>query len=192
MTEAEWLASADPRAMLRFLCGKASDRKLRLFAVALLQAGPPGSDREYLRRLEIAARFADGLIPRKVLRKHWPTAGRQASWPERASEWSQAVLAGELGPRPHVASVVSVSRLLLRDIFGNPFRRATVLPSWRTATVTALAEASYAERGIDRLPILGDALEDAGCTDTAILDHLRGPGPHVRGCWALDLLLGKQ
>jgi hypothetical protein len=54
-----------------------------------------------------------------------------------------------------------------------------------------MAQAIYNERGFDRLPILGDALEDAGCTDRDILDHCRGPGPHVRGCWAVDLLLGK-
>jgi hypothetical protein len=86
---------------------------------------------------------------------------------------------------------------LLRDIFGNPFRPATVDVSWRAwnhDTVTNLAYAVYEERAFDRdhMNILADALEEAGCSDRAILDHLRGPGPHVRGCFAVDLLLGKE
>ena len=60
-----------------------------------------------------------------------------------------------------------------------------------TPTVVQLAQSIYDDRAFDRLPILADALEEAGCTDAAILDHCRGPGPHVRGCWAVDLLLGK-
>jgi hypothetical protein len=55
-----------------------------------------------------------------------------------------------------------------------------------------LAQGIYDERAFERLPILADALEDAGCTDAAILVHCRGPGPHVRGCWVVDLILGKQ
>jgi hypothetical protein len=81
---------------------------------------------------------------------------------------------------------------LLRCIFGNPFRRAAIGAGWRTATVLALARSIYADRAFDQLPILADALEDTGCTDADLLGHLRGPGPHVRGCWALDLLLGKE
>jgi hypothetical protein len=80
---------------------------------------------------------------------------------------------------------------LLRCVVGNPFRPVAADPAWRTSTVVALAEAVYADRAWDRLPILADALEDAGCTDPAVLGHLRGPGPHARGCWAVDLLLGK-
>jgi hypothetical protein len=84
---------------------------------------------------------------------------------------------------------------LLRDIFGNPFRAVLVAPawlSWNGETVLRLAESIYQERAFERLPILADALEDAGCTDSAILEHCRGPEPHVRGCWAIDLLLGKR
>jgi hypothetical protein len=81
---------------------------------------------------------------------------------------------------------------LLRDIFGNPFRPVTVDPSWRTATVTSLATVIYEERAVDRLPILADALEDAGCDNPDILNHCRQPGHHVRGCWALDLVLNKK
>lgn len=82
--------------------------------------------------------------------------------------------------------------ILLRDIFGNPIRYVTIDPSWRTSTVTALTQAIYADRASDLMPILADALEDAGCTHQAILGHCRGPGPHVRGCWVVDLILGKE
>jgi hypothetical protein len=88
---------------------------------------------------------------------------------------------------------------LLRDIFGNPFRPVSFDPAWRTTTVLALAQAAYQERSlpagtldVTRLAILADALEDAGCTDADILSHCRNPGPHVRGCWVVDLVLAKQ
>jgi hypothetical protein len=80
----------------------------------------------------------------------------------------------------------------LRDIFANPFRPAAFDPAWRTPIVRRLAEAIYDERAFDRLPILADALEEAGCANADILSHLRGPGPHVQGCWVLDLVLGKE
>jgi hypothetical protein len=81
---------------------------------------------------------------------------------------------------------------LLRCIFGNPFRPVTFAPAWRTETVVALAAGIYAERAFDRLPILADALEEAGCDHAEVLAHCRGPGPHVRGCWVVDAVLGKQ
>ena len=81
---------------------------------------------------------------------------------------------------------------LLRDIFGNPFRPSTVETRWFTSTSTSIAKGIYADRVFDRLPILGDALEEAGCTDAEILAHCRGPGPHVRGCWVVDLLLAAK
>jgi hypothetical protein len=81
----------------------------------------------------------------------------------------------------------------IRDIFGNPFRPVTFDPEWRTTTALALAQGIYDERAFDRLPILADALQDAGCDNDDILNHLRATSlPHVRGCWALDLVLGKE
>jgi hypothetical protein len=80
---------------------------------------------------------------------------------------------------------------LVRDVFGNPFRPVNTVPAWLTSTVVELARGIYEERAFDRLPILADALQDAGCDSTDILDHCRGPGPHVRGCWVVDLVLGK-
>ncbi len=80
----------------------------------------------------------------------------------------------------------------LRCIFGNPFRPVSVEPSWLTSTVTALAEGIYAERAFDRMPILADALEEAGCDHADILNHCRELGEHVRGCWVVDLLTGRK
>jgi hypothetical protein len=85
---------------------------------------------------------------------------------------------------------------LVRDLFGNPFRPAPFPdPSWlawQDGAVVKLAQAAYADRAIDRLPVLADALEEADCHDPDILAHCREPGPHVRGCWVVDLLLGKE
>ena len=79
---------------------------------------------------------------------------------------------------------------LAREVFGNPFRPVIVAPQWRTPTVLAIAHEAYAERAFGQLPILADALEDDGCDAADLLAHLRSPSPHVRGCWALDLVLG--
>jgi hypothetical protein len=87
---------------------------------------------------------------------------------------------------------------LVHDLFGNPFRPVTLDRAWLSPDVRALAQAAYDNRTLPagtlepaRLAVLADALEDAGCDHADLLAHLRGPGPHVRGCWALDLLLGK-
>jgi hypothetical protein len=81
---------------------------------------------------------------------------------------------------------------LIRCFFGNPFRPVTLDSSLRTSTVTQLVQAIYEERAFDRMPILADALEDAGCSNQDILSHCRGREEHVRGCWVVDLLLGKE
>jgi len=88
---------------------------------------------------------------------------------------------------------------LLRCIFGNASRPAPADPTWRTATTVSLATAAYEDRNLpsghldpDRLAVLSDALEDAGCDNADLLAHLRGPGPHVLGCWVVDLILGKE
>ncbi len=80
---------------------------------------------------------------------------------------------------------------LLREIFGNPFCPVTLDPAWRTEAAVGIAQAAYDSREFGNLPILADALQDAGCDHPDILAHLRGPGPHVRGCWVVDLVLGK-
>jgi hypothetical protein len=81
---------------------------------------------------------------------------------------------------------------LFRDIFGNPFRPVAFDLRWRTADVLGLARGIYDERAFDRLPLLADALMDAGCDREDVLAHCRSDGPHVRGCWVVDLVLGKE
>ncbi len=98
-----------------------------------------------------------------------------------ATEWKKA----QDNALKHVAD-------LIRDIFGNPFRPVTLDPRWLSSTVLDLARTIYDERVWERMPILADALMDAGCDNEEILNHCRGPGPHVRGCWAIDLVLGKE
>jgi hypothetical protein len=93
----------------------------------------------------------------------------------------------------HSTIVDEIPRIeLMRDIFGYAFHPDALKSVWQTTHVQQLAQAIYTDRAFDRLPILADALEDAGCTDAAILEHCRGPGPHVRGCWVLDPILGKS
>jgi hypothetical protein len=107
--------------------------------------------------------------------------------------------AGWLSAEPDWSTVFEAERReqsrLFRDIFGNPFRLISVDPiwfGWNDGTVVKLAQAIYEDRAFERLPVLADALEDAGCSDAIILAHCRGPGPHVRGCWVIDLLVGKE
>jgi len=101
--------------------------------------------------------------------------------------------------REKKGELVTLFLAILRDILGNPFRPVAVDPAWRTPPVISLAQGAYDERHLpagtldsDRLAVLADALEDAGCDGTDILTHLRGPGPHVRGCWAVDLVLARK
>ena len=81
----------------------------------------------------------------------------------------------------------------IRDIFGNPFRLVAFSPGWRTETAVALARQTYEGRDFGAMPILADALQDAGCDNDDILSHCRDANQaHVRGCWVVDLVLGKQ
>ena len=85
--------------------------------------------------------------------------------------------------------------LLLRDIDGNPFRPAVIAPAWlvwNDSCALRIAQTAYRERSFERLPILADALEEVGCDNADILNHCRSGGEHVRGCWAVDLLIGKE
>jgi hypothetical protein len=109
------------------------------------------------------------------------SAGKQA---ERVATWTE----GRKGE--HRAQCD-----LLRDIFGNPYRPVTIdraWLAWNGGTVPKLAQAIYDERRFADLPILADALEEAGCDSADLLGHCRQPGEHVRGCWVLDRLLGKE
>jgi hypothetical protein len=85
---------------------------------------------------------------------------------------------------------------LLRDVCASPFGPAPLADpawlAWSDGTVVKLARGIYEERAFDRMPVLADALADAGCTNESILAHCRGSGPHIRGCWPVDLLLGRE
>jgi hypothetical protein len=123
-----------------------------------------------------------------------------ASQPAKKAAVGVAAWAAEWAVQRSAARTASAERQaqadLVRCIFGNPFRPAPPLdpavPQWNGGAVLKLAEATYQERTFDRLPILADALEEAGCTDPAILDHCRSLGPHARGCFVLDLILRPQ
>jgi hypothetical protein len=81
---------------------------------------------------------------------------------------------------------------LFRDIFGNPFRSVSIDTSWLSPDVVGLALVIYEDRAFDRMSILADALQEAGCENEDILNHCRQPSEHARGCWVVDLLLGKR
>jgi hypothetical protein len=224
MTETQWLAATEPEGMLWSLRDRESARKLRLFGVACCRRIWPTLDDPRSRKaVEVAERFADGLVSLKKLETAHAAAVEVAAgldplgsrWaPSGRHRFHPAVLAANLAQTsvdvPRILRVALDARLaasdggrkegqaqadLLREVFGNPFRRVAVRPAWRRwadGTVPRVAAGLYQEGAFHRLAILADALEDAGCTEARLLAHLRGPGPHVRGCWALDLILEKE
>lgn len=110
--------------------------------------------------------------------------GEESDWPGDS---------GRSGPTPVGASPQAVAAECYRDIFGNPFRPVAFSASWRTDAGVALAAQMYESRDFGAMPILADALQEAGCDVEEVLDHCRDPeGTHVRGCWVVDLLLGKE
>jgi hypothetical protein len=114
--------------------------------------------------------------------------------PSAADECSLCVYTDRPSPEAGQAAMADERRAVLplaRDIFGNPFRPVVFNPRWRTADTVGLARGMYEDHPFDRLPLLADALMDAGCTDQQVFDHCRSEGPHVRGCWLIDLVLGK-
>ena len=93
---------------------------------------------------------------------------------------------------PEYVDELAAQADLVRDVFGNPFCSLEIQLEWLTETVLSLARGIYTDRAFDRMPILADALQDAGCDDEDILSHCREPREHARGCWVVDLLLGKS
>ena len=95
----------------------------------------------------------------------------------------------------HLNNDHSVALSFIADILGNPFRPVTINPAlltWHDGLLVWMAKRMYDSHDFTDIPILADALEEAGCTNADILAHCRQPGEHVRGCWAVDLLLGKE
>lgn len=208
MTEEEWLTCngmTDALAVLRSMLSAAvfTDRKTRLLTCgcARLKWGLL-TELSSQKAVDAAERYADGSLGLSQMLKRHRTA-RDAAYRSpayQASEEAKAVAhAAAECARTHVnlfharqAAGEALGCTLTRDVFGNPFRPVTLLPAWRTSTVVALAWSIYDEWAFDRMPILADALEEAGCEDQQILVHCRGTEPHVRGCWVVDLLVGKR
>jgi hypothetical protein len=191
MREEEWNQCHDPGKMLHPLKLRYI-RKLRLFAAACYRGVWPSLDgpaREAVEKAECLAEM------RKHIASHGLAVAHADARSAAYSVWQAVHATVGIGP--------AVQATLLRDLFGSlPFRSLPPLsPSllgWRQGLVLRLAEGVYENRLLPgghfdegRVAVLADALEDAGCTDTEILGHLRGPGPHVRGCHVVDLILAK-
>jgi hypothetical protein len=233
MTEAEWVACTDPVPMLEFLRGRASDRKLRLFAVACCRRAAACLTDETMRLLEAAEGLAEGAIddrerraqreiamragwhsdpgtahargPAKaavawaLARRAYDAARCAASYSTPAAmrfTWDGRPVPAELTWEKRGANERAVQAALLRDIFGplpfHPVAFPAETLAWNDRLVVRLAQAIYDERRWGDMPLLGDALLDAGCDDEEVLAHCRAGGEHVRGCWVVDLLLGKE
>jgi hypothetical protein len=195
MTEAEWQACEDPGRMFRLVETGATERKCILFAVACNYL-PPMYEPDFhetlkkqAAKLTGAVDYADGLMNVADIRRLWLDSGEDPSLPERGREWATnwAFKTNWHLEDPFKSDVTS----LVRDIFGNPFRPVALDPRWRTADALGLARGIYEDRAFDRMPLLADALMDAGCDDEQIISHCHSPGPHIRGCWVVDLVLGK-
>jgi hypothetical protein len=221
MTELEWLGSSDPAPMLRYLREQgASERKLRLLACAccrrIWHLLPDPRSRL---AVEVAERFADdraSLLDLARARTKAVEAVKGKSGPDWAAYWTTNVKAS--GPIWNVfaaASTLSMQTIraseaeydadlavefrrqvaLVYEVIGNPFRPSRLDPfclAWGDGLVRQLAEGIYEDRAFDRMPVLGDALEDAGCRDVELLAHCREHREHVRGCWVLDMILGRD
>jgi hypothetical protein len=214
VTEAEWLACTDPDSMIFHLHAKASNRKLRLYCCACVRRvwDQLASVESGHQAVQVAEAFADGQktpqdlaasslevesairltsvgkVRNALLAAGWCVSGSiDALGITRSVAWGAAYASRQAAAAERSAQVE-----LLREMFGNPFRPVTLDPARRTPKALTLAREIYGERAFDRLPALADRLEQAGCTNPDIVRHCRSPGPHVRGCWVVDLLLGKE
>jgi len=207
LTEDEWKRIADPVVALYYLPSRPSDRKLRLFGCYCCRRIPGISSDEACRQaLDIAECYADGLIDaaefgrRYLAEDRWVGAQLFQSLPSGGAVGTTLALDARVAAT--AARIVAEGQDwhaerswqagLMRELFASPCRSVNMQPAWQTINVVGLSQAIYSERAFDRLPILGDALEDAGCTDAAMLDHCRQLGEHVRGCWLLDLVSGRS
>jgi len=206
MSESEWAGCCDPAPMLHFVRLRASPRQLRLFCCAccrLVWDALPGDwSRE---AVELGERLADNTLDEEA-REHAyrHTNSCLSTLTGSAARLGQAAV-HLLRPKLSPVQIAQLARTgpeahllpsrecdLLRDILGSPFRRSTLPAGVRAAhggAVERVARAIYEERRFEDLPLLAGALEDAGCEDAGLLEHCRGAGPHVLGCWAVDLAL---
>jgi hypothetical protein len=206
MTEEEWLACIDPQPMVAFLEGRATERKARLCAAAwarlfvrcptpsarLTSYQPWLAESTWSAQLEAAEQFADGKISAKALRatrvqgggpyNFFREATRVRSFLLQAVRHTMHSVQREFGA-PSDEAVCQ----MIRHIFGNPFRRGGTPPAW-PAAVVSLARAVY--NGADVCFALHDALLEAGHPELAA--HFQGEQWHPKGCWAVDLILGRS
>jgi hypothetical protein len=182
MTEQEWLSCTDPHVLLVFLHNKITARKLRLFAVACCRMIAPQVKTEGFHRLvDIAEQCADQQVPLTVIGDAVNLLYQQTRTADEDNESRIYRAAREIAsPVQGIREIVELMQAIwwfsdqsgaaihrlecsvLRDISGNPFRPATLVPAWRTASVQTHAQVIYDQRAFDRLPILADALEEAG------------------------------
>jgi len=213
MTEREWLGQLSLMPKLQYLKGSASDRKLRLFACACCRrAWDRLSDQRSRSAVEAAEQFADGAIDSNNLAvahqaaraavaeargqfdESWQNllAASDVTFPRAFdAAFSAPVGAASRPDRDYLAEVRAQDALLI-DVFGNRFRPVAFELHWRSSDVVNLARGIYEDRAFERLPILADALMDAGCENEHVIAHCRNDGPHVRGCWVVDLSIGKD
>jgi hypothetical protein len=201
MKEQQWLSTTAFNAMMKGVLPWASERQLRLLACGHARQLWAELSPEARHVVECAEHFAD--VPGTLGPLNEAVQALRES-PQEPRRRSTSQIEAEAAARRCAAddpatSLPNYSYMgkeyaralcdLVRDLFGNPFRPTRLDPSWlafEAGTVGKLARGIYQERAWDRMPILADALEDAGCSDPSVLDHLRGPGPHYRGCWVLD------
>ncbi len=221
MTEAEWLACTDSRPLLKEVSRKISDRKMRLLICACCRrVWDLLTDNRSREAVEVAEQYADGSANRADLiagrrkadaayqwarKQHGPAAFRLFCAAHLALQATSTAEKVRFDPREDEFLRGAKERKekterkarcdLIRDIMGNLFRPVTADLSWLTwkdGTVVNVAQAIYDERRFSDMPILADALEEAGCNNADILNHCRYQGEHIRGCWLIDLLLGKK
>jgi hypothetical protein len=219
MNEEEWLTCIEPSPMLGYLRGKVSYRKLRLFAVACCRRiWRFLTDARSRKAVEVAEAYADGLADRERLvaardearevQKNLISPSQTPIQRAASAAFSATRDTGSSAANntPYEAAralsfedhnhcdegELCQQTRLLRCIFGNPFRPVSLDPAWLKPNVVALAQAIYDNRAFDRMPILGDALEGAGCENQDILPHCRAQTEHVRGCWVVDAILGRS
>jgi hypothetical protein len=153
-------------------------------AEAVDQLLPP-EDQELWWRLFLVWQNVAFAMEGEQLVKEGATPEMLEGWADQSVESEKIMGWTAIDPNAILADV-------LREIIGNRFRPAAIDAKWLTATVRSLAQQMYESRDFSTMPVLADALEEAGCTNADLLSHVRGPGPHVRGCWALDLIFGKS
>jgi hypothetical protein len=214
VTENQWLMCKTAAGLLDCELLRPGPRRLRLLVCGSLRQADVWSGLAPSGRhaVEVAEAFADGAATVRELRAAYRRSLGRWSYTGGTEAWTAGVLANDVCWQDHTLRRSGLSTLrgrlagkkslfsagVVRDVFGNPYRPVAVQPAWLSAAVTSLPQAAYDERDMptgelqrDRLLVLADALEECGCTEAELLGHLRGPGPHVRGCWALDLVLGK-